>query len=54
MFVLKIITTVLIVMLMLVIMFFMRSIDSKAQKASVVGFGIMEIVYGMAILCMWV
>lgn len=54
MIIIKTITTVLIVLLMLVIMFFMRGIDSKSQKASVVGFSIMELVYALSILCMWV
>lgn len=53
MIILKIITTVLIAMLMLVIMFFMRGIDCKTQKASVYGFGFMQLVYALSILCMW-
>ena len=53
MFVLKIMTTVLIAILMLVIMFFMRGIDCKEQKESAYGFGFMQMVYALSILCMW-
>lgn len=53
MIVLKIVTTVLIALLMLVIFFFARTLDGEAHKASVIGFGIMEMVYALSILCMW-
>ena len=53
MFVIKIVTSILIVLLMLMILFFTRALDYKTQKVSVVGFGIMEMVYALSILCMW-
>ena len=53
MVVLKIVTTVLIALLMLVIFFFARTLDGKEHKASVIGFGIVEMVYALSILCMW-
>lgn len=54
MFVLKIVTTVLIALLMLVTFFFIRTLDYKTNKASVIGFGIMEMVYALSLFCMWV
>lgn len=54
MIILKTITTTLIVLMMLVILFFMRGLKGKSQKASKVGFSIMELIYGMAIWCMWI
>ena len=53
MFVVRIMTTVLISILMLVIFFFARTLDGKEHKTSVIGFGIMEMVYALSILCMW-
>lgn len=53
MLVLKIVTTVLIALLMIVIFFFARTLDKEAHKESVIGFGLMEIVYALSILCMW-
>ena len=53
MVVLKIVTTVLVALLMLVIFFFASTLDGKEDKASVIGFGIMEMVYALSIFCMW-
>lgn len=54
MFLLKIATTVLIALLMLVIFFFARTLDGKEHKVSVIGFGIMEMVYALSLVCIWV
>lgn len=55
MYTLKIITTVLIILLMLVIMSFMKDYKWKHKKdhASIIGFSIMQLVYFLALVCMW-
>ena len=53
MYELKIVTTVFIVFLMLMIaMFFMKSTWQR-NKASIIGFGFMEVVYVLGVVCMW-
>ena len=54
MFVLKIVTTVLIGILMLIVLFFVNGMIWKKDKASIIGFGFMEIVYVLSLICMWV
>jgi|GEM_PF-2462771 hypothetical protein len=53
MYALKIVTTVLEVMLMLIFLLFSRRMTWKRDKASIVGFGFMEIVYVLSLICMW-
>lgn len=51
---LKIVTTVLIVILMLIVLLFTRGLTWKKNKPSLVGFSIMEVVYLLSMICMWV
>lgn len=53
MYTLKVITTVLIAILMLIILIFGKRLRWKKDKASVIGFGFMEIVYALSLICMW-
>lgn len=53
MYVLKIITTVINVIMMSVIFFFMRSITWEKDKYSVIGFTGMQILYILNMICMW-
>ena len=53
MFVLKIVTTVLIGILMLIVLFFVNGMIWEKDKASIIGFGFMEIVYVLSLICMW-
>lgn len=55
MYTLKIITTVLIMLLMLVIWYFMKDYKWKRKRdhASIIGFSIMQLVYFLALVCMW-
>ena len=50
----KIITTVLIFTMMLIILWSCKDFTWKRDKANVVGFGFMEIVYIFSLICMWV
>ena len=50
MYVLKGITTVLITFMMLIIFWFAKG---KKDKPTIVGFGFMEIVYILSLICMW-
>ena len=54
MFALKIVTTVLIGILMLIVLFFVNGMIWEKDKASIIGFGFMEIVYVLSLICMWV
>ena len=54
MFVLKIVTTVLIGILVLIVLFFVNGMIWEKDKASIIGFGFMEIVYVLSLICMWV
>lgn len=53
MYTLKVITTVLILFLMLTILLFSRGLHWKRDKATIIGFGFMEIVYIISLICMW-
>lgn len=53
MYVLKNITTVLICIMMFIIAWFGRNFTWKRDKASVIGFGFMEIVYLLSLICIW-
>ena len=50
---LKVITTVLIAILMFIILIFGKGLRWKKDKASVIGFGIMGIVYVLSLICIW-
>ena len=53
MFALKIVTTVLIGILMLIVLFFVNGLIWVQDKASIIGFGFMEIVYLLSLICIW-
>lgn len=50
---LKVVTTVLIIILMLIFLFFTKGMYLEKDKASIIGFGFMEIVYFLSLICMW-
>lgn len=50
---LKNITTVLIAILMMILLSFGKGLRWKKDKASIIGFGFMEIVYVLSLICMW-
>lgn len=50
---LKIVTTTLICIMMLIIFWFCRGLTWKIHKASIIGFSFMEIVYILSLICMW-
>lgn len=50
MYALKIITAVLIAFMMLIIFWFAKG---NKDKTTIVGFGFMEIVYILSLICMW-
>lgn len=49
--VLKVITTVLIAFMMLIIFWFAKG---KKDESTIVGFGFMEVIYILSLICMWV
>ena len=51
MYTLKVVTTVLIAFMMLLIFWFAKG---KKDKSTIIGFGFMEIVYILSLICMWV
>ena len=51
MYALKVITTALIALMMLIIFWFAKG---KKDKPTIVGFGLMEVVYILSLICMWV
>ena len=51
--ILKIVTTALICIMMLIILWFCQGFTWKRDKANVIGFGFMEIVYILILICMW-
>lgn len=53
MYTLKFITSMLIAIFMLIILEFSRGLHWKRDKASIIGFGFMEIVYILSLICMW-
>lgn len=50
---LKAITTVLISTMVLFILLFSRGLRWKRDKATIIGFGFMEMVYILSLICMW-
>lgn len=50
---LKIVTTTLIWILIFIIFAFIRNLIWTKDKASIVGFSFMEIVYILSLICMW-
>ena len=53
MYTLKVVTSVLIAFMMLFILIFSRGLHLKRDKATIIGFGFMEIVYMLSLICMW-
>lgn len=53
MYAFKIVTTTLNIIIMCIIFFWMRGISWKKDKASVIGFSAMQILYLINIICMW-
>lgn len=53
MYTLKVVTSVLIALLMLVILLFSRGLHWNRDKATLIGFSFMEIVYVLSLICMW-
>ena len=51
MYTLKVVTTVLIAFMMLIIFCFVKG---KKDKPTIVGFGFMEVIYILSLICMWV
>ena len=51
MYTLKVITTVLIAFMILIMFWFAKG---KKDKPTLLGFGFMEIVYILSLICMWV
>lgn len=49
----KIISTVLICIMMLIILWTCKRFTWKKDKASIIGFSFMEIVYIFSLICMW-
>ena len=50
MYTLKVITTVLIAFMMLIILWFLKG---KKDKPTLIGFGFMEVIYILSLVCMW-
>lgn len=53
MYTLKVITSVLIAILMLIILRICMGLHWKKNSASITGFGFMEIVYILILICIW-
>lgn len=53
MYELKILTTFIILVFMAMILFFCRGLSLKKNRASLVGFGLMELTYLLSLICMW-
>lgn len=53
MFVLRVITTICIAFLIMIIYYFSKGFKWKRDKASMVGFGFMELVYVLSLICIW-
>ena len=54
MYELKIVTTVLIAFMMLTVLAFCKGAKCQKDKAMLIGFGCMEGVYALSLICMWV
>ncbi len=50
---LKIITTVLILILMLIFLIPMKAAVRQNNKTSIIGFGVMQFVYALSMICIW-
>ena len=50
---LKNVTTTLICIMILIILWVCKDFTWKRDKANVVGFGFMEVVYILSLVCMW-
>lgn len=53
MYAFKIMTTTFDIIMMCIICFFMRGISWKKDKASIIGFSAMQILYLLNLFCMW-
>lgn len=53
MYVFKIVTTILNIFMMGIIFFFMRGLKWEKDKAPIIGFSAMQILYLMNMFCMW-
>ena len=51
---LRIITTIFIIILMLIILCFSKGLKWQKDSASIVGFGVMEVVYALSLICIWI
>lgn len=51
--ILKIFTTLAIVILMLIILLFCKGLTWEKNSASIIGFSSMEIVYVLSLICIW-
>ena len=50
MYTLKVITTVLVAFMILIVFWFAKG---KKDKQTIIGFGFMEVVYILSLICMW-
>ena len=50
MYTLKVITTVLVAFMILIVFWFAKG---KKDKPTIIGFGFMEVVYILSLICMW-
>lgn len=53
MYTLKVVTSVFIALMMIIILIFSKNLTWKRDKASIIGFSLMEIVYILSLVCMW-
>lgn len=53
MYAFKIVTTTLNIIMMVIVFFFMRGSTWEKDKASSIGFSVIQILYMMNIFCMW-
>ena len=51
--VLKIVTTIFIVLLMGIFITFFKGASWEKDKASIIGFGFTELVYAFSLICIW-
>lgn len=54
MYELRIITTMCIGVMILLIALFLKGLTLNKNKASIIGFGFMELVYVLSLICIWV
>lgn len=53
MYAFKIVTTTLVILIMGVLFFFINDIEWKKDKATIIGFSLIELLYLMTIIGMW-